>query len=1434
VNVEHLEPNLANPAFPQAISALENKVGKGDSLATESVLEVYPELAKDRDAVLELIYTEFVLRQEAGENVPIDEWLNRFPELTKDLRDLFQVHGVLSDDDHFSGPTRRSGRRPGADTETIERVGDFELLDEIGRGGMGIVYRARQVKLNRLVALKMALSWPGRQRVTQERFKTEAEAVAQLQHPHIVQIYEVGSEDEIPYFAMEYVSGGNLAGFIRDRPLRPDTAARLIECIARAIHYAHLQGIVHRDLKPENILLAPTSRSQGIVLDNTAHHHGGGARSEVGYYDPKITDFGLAKRIDSDVHETKDGSALGTPGYMAPEQTQIDSETIGPACDIYSLGAVLYHILVGRPPFHAATVIDTIAQVRTEDPTPLRRLQPTLPRDLETICLKCLQKSPDRRYLTAADLADDLQRFLERKPIHARVVSAREKLQKWAWRHPSLVALFAVMVSGVFGIGWQWWRAELNGADAVLEARSANLARLAERAERERSVRIQYAHDVALAYHEYESGDSNRALQLLESGPKELRNWEWDYVKALCTQEIFSFPAMKQTCQDLAWSPDGKLVAVVTGSWGINEPGMLYVWEIDTRRLRFSMVAHPGTALTVDFSPTGNRIVTAGVCWHQAADYGGVRVWDAADGKELLAINGVNAYSARFSPDDNLIVVGHAGGDIVLYDSESGAWLGRLKGHKSFAAELSFRRDGKILASAGRDGTFRLWNMETKEQFAIVDDLGDVRHVAFSGDDREISVGTYDGTIMMFRQTETGVREISRQRYADVDHATQISPDGLTRIVAISNEPSQLCVARTSAPIRYFHGHNGDTQDVKFSPSGRMLATGGGEGVVKLWDLTQRIQPRRIHLGNSAYVAALAVSPDSSQIALAAKFHVTRGSPEGNQHVRLWDVKTERVTRTLLGHTGWLTSVGYDSSGKRIVSGSEDKSVRIWDVETGKLIRTFNGHTATVTCVAFVNDRVVSSSEDGTVRVWDAETGNEVLQMPHGGQPVTAIKCRDDGLIVSAVERGPLRFWDGNSGEELQSLGSIDNKITALALSADRSQVAAANDDSTIQVWRISSSLPLQISLEDDSKTPHMLTLTGHEELITSLTFSPDGQRLASASNDRTVRLWDVQREHELLSIPSRSELESAIGFSPDGNLLLQASGSILNVMRRTRDGIDNSSEFNPAMMAKAERETQDRQAIAWHLKELSRAESLRNWFAVDFHLKALMELDPDNYQYRSNRGEMFAELGQWEQAGQDLEYVATKARQDMDVLTSYFERALLRLRQNDTLGYAGLCREFWHYQTRPDAAMANSLAWTCCLNPASGIDPAQVTKLAERVVADDRSAARLSTLGACLYRERRFQESISVLEEIFDKQGHGGWPQDWAFLALAHQAQGHTETANEYLELIAEWLQEQHRCEDEGKPVHAMYNWSTRLELELITREAGIPIQKAVFGIEK
>jgi tRNA A-37 threonylcarbamoyl transferase component Bud32 len=498
----------------------------------------------------------------------------------------------------------------------------YEILEELGRGGMGVVYRARQLKANRIVALKMILAGGRAGEAERSRFQREAEAVAQLNHPGIVHVYEVGEWESQPHFALEYCPGGTLAAKLAGTPLLAPEAAALLERLAEAVAAAHGAGVVHRDLKPANVLLA---------ADGT----------------PKIADFGLALRLDSDDRQTRTGAVMGTPSYMAPEQALGQTRRIGPAADVYALGAVLYEVLTGRPPFKSATVLETLDQVRRQEPVPPRRLNPQVPRDLETICLRCLRKEPEKRYPGARELAEDLARFREGRPVVARPVGGLERTAKWVRRNPVVSILAALVVlsvlAGLAAFVWQFRKAIVNEELAEKKAEDATTAEaqaIREKAEatkqktiaEDRAAKLRVALEdreralsasersranglLAQAEQAWKAGHYRIAQELHDDVPKESRGWAWNCLERQFQGGLFTAYGNRGPVAEVAFSPDGSVLAAVDA-----------VWEFPAGRQRFRVSVAAAGLPEVAFSADGRLVAATDVLGRRTA-------FDAATGR---------------------------------------------------------------------------------------------------------------------------------------------------------------------------------------------------------------------------------------------------------------------------------------------------------------------------------------------------------------------------------------------------------------------------------------------------------------------------------------------------------------------------------------------------------------------------------------------------------------------------------------------------------------------------------------------------------------------------------------------------------------------------------------------------------------------------------
>jgi tRNA A-37 threonylcarbamoyl transferase component Bud32 len=639
-------------------------------------------------------------------------------------------------------------------------VPGYEILGRLGQGGMGVVWKARQVKADRVVALKMIKADAHTNPDTAARFRTEAEAVARLRHPGIVQIYEVGEHEGKPFFSLEYCPGGSLEEKLNGTPLLPRDAASLIEQLARAMSAAHQANVVHRDLKPANVLLASAACGLAPGADVQS------AKPQAAEVVHKITDFGLAKKLDNVAGPTVTGAIVGTPSYMAPEQVSGKKE-VGPAADVYGLGAILYECLTGRPPFKAATLMDTYQQVLADDPVPPTQLQPRTPRDLETICLKCLQKEPGRRYATAADLAADLHRFRTGEPIMARPVGVAERTVKWVKRRPSAAALLGVSVLGalllLLGGAYftrelarerntardekataegEWKRAEDEKEKGDKERRRAEQEEAEARRQLERA-RANLMTAQLLRVDALWERDPGRARELLHdynACPIDLRDFAWNLYDRVCKRDRLTLVGHAGGVLSVAFSPDGK--ALASGS----QDRTIKLWDAASGQERATLKGHTDAVLSVAFSADGKALASA-------SRDNTIKLWDAASGQERATLQGHTdtVTSVAFSADGKALASGSLDGTVKVWDVASGQERDTLKGHAGTVTSVAFSADGKALASGSEDSTVKLWDAASGQQRATLKGhAGWVWSVAFSADGKALASGSQDGTVKLW------------------------------------------------------------------------------------------------------------------------------------------------------------------------------------------------------------------------------------------------------------------------------------------------------------------------------------------------------------------------------------------------------------------------------------------------------------------------------------------------------------------------------------------------------------------------------------------------------------------------------------------------------------------------------------------------------------
>jgi WD40 repeat protein/tRNA A-37 threonylcarbamoyl transferase component Bud32 len=1028
----------------------------------------------------------------------------------------------------------------------VRYFGDYELIRELGRGGMGVVYKARQISLNRPVALKMIRSAALASEDELRRFQNEAEAVALLDHPHIVPILEVGNYEGQRYFTMKLIGGSSLKKKLTDYVADPRAAAKLLKQAAEAVHHAHQRGILHRDLKPANILL-----------------------DEQG--EPFVTDFGLAKRVVGDNELTLSGAILGTPAYMAPEQASGRRGAATTASDIYGLGAILYALLTGRAPFESGSVGETLEQVRSTLPSPPSKINPQATGDLEVICLKCLEKDPARRYASAQAVADDLGHYLAGEPITARPTGALERGWLWCKRNPWLAGAIGTTTAALVAVAVISVVSNMLIADALETAKQAleertkalNLVQ-AEKQETQRAFeweqRTSYIHRIALAHREWLAKNVSRAQELLDECPAALRRWEWHYLRRLCHTELLAFRSQDGEVKGVAFSPDGKWIAstgwrtvkiwdAATGQVVITLPGhqrlvtsvafsadgtrlasagfqTVKVWDAATGKELLSIPAHKYLISSVAFSPDGKRLASA------SADQT-VKVWDASTGKELLSLPGLphRANSVAFSPDGKYLAVGS--GDLSIgapmtpvevgiWDTNTGQEVLALKGHSFWITSVAFSPDGRRLASASADRTVKVWDLKTgQERLTLRGHSGWVRAVAFSLDGQFLASAGDDQVVKLWRASD-GREAFTFRGHIHGVHAVAFSPDG-RRLASASGDSVKVKAGDVRVwdltidqALRTFRGHTSTVTGVAFSPNGKRLASASKgmsstrPGEIKVCDAVTGRELLTLPARDIGFTA-VAYSPDGARIATV-----------GEEGVKLWDAGTgnqvgllQVFTRPIFG-----SAVTVNPEGKQVAFSPDGKQVAtigggrvmVWNVTTGQKLHGFKGHAVNAYGVAFSPDgkRFATSSWGG----YTSSSGGYLARLINGAEN-------------SEEMPNEVRVWDAATGKECFTLSGGG---LGVAFSPDGRRLASGSQEGLVTVW-------------DAGTGKELRTLRGHAGAVSSVAFSPDSDRIASASQDHTVKIWDVSTGQEVLALSGNDEPVESVAFSPDGRYLASGSG---------------------------------------------------------------------------------------------------------------------------------------------------------------------------------------------------------------------------------------------------------------------------------------------------
>ena len=1037
--------------------------------ALEDYLQRFPQL--DTPPCRErLVSEEIACRLKHHADIDAEDLCRRFPDLVTDTAWVLQRveamekqaaagRGSSSDRTITGSQTAASASEPG-----LRSFGDYELIQEIARGGMGVVYKARQTKLNRIVALKMILSGQLASSEDVQRFYVEAEAAASLEHPGIVPIHEIGEHDDQHFFSMGFIEGDSLDAQVKNGPLPPREAATVLRQIAEAIRYAHERGVIHRDLKPANILI-----------------DAGGQ--------PKVTDFGLAKKTEGNSEMTGTGQILGTPGYMPPEQARGDIDNIGPAADTYALGAILYALLTGRPPFQSTTVMETLVAVLEQEPVAPRQLNPGLDPDLETICLKCLQKDIKRRYATTGALVDELDRYLNDEPIQARPIGQLERTWRWCKRKPALAGLgaLAAILLLTLGIGgplvalqqseYAQQESKLRKKAVVAQLAEAELRKFAteKAAEAERQRKIAQENEKQAVQARARIRDQAIDMSLKEG----LRLLDADrptegYARFATALKLQKFGNKRQAEQQSR---------VLLSSVLRLCPRPSSIWPLETSRITHC-----------DFSADGKLIV--------AAEFNGVvRIWNVETGESLLEPLEHDGFvsSVALSPDNSQLAVATVY-EVLNSEVITICRIWNLKTRRKTAVRLkhdgsadvvAFHPDGRRIVTTNNHQV-RIWDSETGDELRTLHHSSEVLWAGLFPDGKRIATVSRKEECLIW----------------DFDTGKRIAP-------ALTHEP--FWVRRAT-----------------ISSDGRHIATAGFKQA-RVWD-AQTYQPITPHLPHAADINDARFSHDGTLLLTATQ----------NWDVHVWDIATGQRRLSPLKHEGVVISAGFSGDDRRIVTACVDGSARVWSTADGRLLATLR-HNKPVHHVAFHPDsrRVLTGSMLGgivadsgaDIRLWDlALTGVfPKVSMPHNSYAVRALAISPDGKLIATGSRNQkVRLWSATDGKPVSEPLNLGDRLAELSFRANGELLFARGTTHSVAAWNITSK----------KRVGKVIKI---EQGLTDAAMSQDGSVIATITKSGVVQQWDPTTGRALAAaIQTKIQISIVtitnfhqLRFAPDGTQLL-------------------------------------------------------------------------------------------------------------------------------------------------------------------------------------------------------------------------------------------------------------------------------------------------------
>ena len=1078
-------------------------------------------MTEDRRRLVESIFMEVSeCPPESRESVLIERCADD-AELLDEVRSLLAHLDQAASDSGNHAPfldpdelrAQRGGPLSGVDDSLLPntRIAEFTVIGKVGEGGMGIVYIAEQARPRRTVALKLIRRGLATPSMT-KRFEHEAEVLGRLAHPGIAQIFEAGvaptEQGVLPYIAMELIDGPPLTEFSGKASLPVRDRIRLIIRVCNAVQHAHQRGVIHRDLKPSNILIAGTGQNA----------------------QPKILDFGVARVVRDDRDQqmttlhTGVGQFIGTLAYMSPEQVLAEPDQIDTRSDVYALGVILFELITGRLPLdvRAKSMPEAVRMICEDEPARLSAIDRTLRGDLDTIVAKALDKERSRRYQSAAALAEDLERFLDGRPIVAKHDSALYVIRKQMRRHRLLVVAASIFTVGLIAFGvYAGWQARVQSRLADDERRArieADRARVSVDQKAEELRRNLYVSAIGFAQAAYASRDPDRMKRVLNSCPEDLRGWEWRYLQSIADTSSRSKPLPQYRSSVAFISADGERAA----SWAGDSP-MLVLDGADARQiasyhvggLTRSALFAPDHRTCVIISNTGEILIgdeTAGTTrsvsgpqpdalmglalspdagqilvsvTHDAAALD-ARLLDLKDGHVIRSLGLPVGFSGAFSSDGKWIALGLMDGGIRLCDTQGRAPDRVLRPHSNVVGAVAFSHDGSRLASGGYDGLVSVHDIAsgTSTTFPVSDNK--LLVLAWSPDDRLIAVSGTEPVIRIVDPARPRVisnlfgHDARLQSLAWGEHGLRsTSRDGTMR----------WWESPTSSPSgeREFAG---GVDAACADAQGRYAFLANSSGRISVLDCSDLHTAFEIPFP-AAPVGAVGCSRDGSMAAICTE--------AGD--VLIFDVPSQRLISTFKAVKGRALDAAFDPSGTRLALGSDELALTIWDTRKGTLLVEGPELKHVPNCVAWSPDGsvIAAGQQDGTITLHDPSDGRTLMELKGHGAFCFHVRFTPDGRrLCSGDETGLMLLWNLASGTIEHRLLGHQNGVFCIEMSPDGTRLVTGGWDNTVRVW-------------DLPEGRELLTLRGHIGGISVASFSRDGDSILSASGDGGVRLWRAE-----------------------------------------------------------------------------------------------------------------------------------------------------------------------------------------------------------------------------------------------------------------------------------------------------------------------------------